>query len=126
PFRAGYLAGFPAEQHHQTLAEGLAANADDKALLIRNRIKRHVNKSSVHDIKYITDTSGTHYRRILLPVWILHYTYRGTPMKVVVCGMQGRTYGERPFSPWKLAGYAAILSAFTVGFGLLWGAAGLL
>ncbi|WP_299042195.1 hypothetical protein [uncultured Tateyamaria sp.] len=126
PYRPGYLAGFGAERHHQSVAEGLDANAEDKDLLIRNRIKGHVRKSGVHDIRYTTGTSGIRYRRILLPVWILHYQYDGTPMKVVVCGMQGRTFGERPFSWIKLAGYAALLSALTIGFGLAWGAGGLL
>lgn len=126
PYRAGYLAGFAAEQHHQTLDEGLQRKGDEKALLIRNRIKGHVNKSGVHNIRYHADTSGIHYRRILLPVWILHYTYNGKAKKVVVCGIDGRAYGERPFSPWKLAGYAALLTTLTVGFGLAWGAGGLL
>ncbi|MEO0379290.1 MAG: hypothetical protein AAF252_03420 [Pseudomonadota bacterium] len=126
PYRAGYLAGFAAEQHHQTVAEGLERKRTEKDLLIRNRIKSHVNKSGVHNIRYQTDTSGLHYRRILLPVWILHYTYKGNAQKVVVCGIEGRAYGTRPFSPWKLAGYAAALTALAVGLGLAWGAAGLL
>ena len=126
PYRPGYLAGFGAERHHQSVAEGLEANADDKDLLIRNRIKGHVNKSGVHGIRYTTDTTGIRYRRILLPVWILHYTYRDTPMKIVVCGMQGRTYGERPFSGAKLTLYAAMLSVCVIAFGLAWGAGGLL
>ena len=126
PYRAGYLAGFAAEQHHQTITEGLAANEADKDLLIRNRIKQTIAKSGVHNIRYLTDTSGIHYRRILLPVWILHYTYQGRPKRVVVCGIEGRAYGERPFSVWKLMGYAALLSAAVIILGLGWGAAGLL
>jgi len=126
PYRAGYLAGFGAERHHQTVAEGLEANASDKDLLIRNQIKGDVAKSRVHDVRYLTDTTGIHYRRILLPVWILHYTYKGEALKIVVCGMQRRAYGERPFSLWKLTGYAAALAALTIVFGLAWGAGGLL
>ncbi|WP_299280648.1 hypothetical protein [uncultured Tateyamaria sp.] len=126
PYRAGYLAGFAAEQHHQSVHEGLAANEDDKDLLIRNHIKDDINRSGVHNIGYQAATTGIHYRRILLPVWILHYSYKGRAKKVVVCGMRGRTFGERPFSTWKLAGYAAALSSATVAFGLFWGAAGLL
>ena len=126
PYRAGYLSGFAAKQHHQTLSEGLERKGNEKALLIRNRIKRHVNKSGVHNIRYHTDTSGIHYRRILLPVWILHYSYNGTAKKVVVCGIEGRAYGERPFSAWKLAGYAAVLTTLAVGLGKAWGAAGFL
>lgn len=126
PYHVGYLAGFAAERHHQSVAQGLAANREDKDLLIRNRIKRHINKSGVHAIQFQTDTTGIHYRRILLPVWIAHYTYGGKAMKVVVSGIDGRTFGERPFSHWKIAAYAAALSAVAIALGVLWGAAGLL
>lgn len=123
-YRAGYLAGFAAERHHMTVAQGLDSNRKDKGLLIRNRIKQHINRARVHSIRYRTDTTGIHYRRILLPVWILHYNYGGKPYKIVVSGINGRTFGERPFSKWKLAGYSALISAAVIGFGLLWGAAG--
>ena len=126
PYRPGYLAGFAAERHHQTVSEGLSAADDDKDLLIRNRIKRHIGKSGVHNIRYDANTTGIRYRRILLPVWMLHYTYEGEPMKVVVCGLQGRTFGERPFSFFKLAGFSAAITAAVMAFGLIWGAAGLL
>jgi hypothetical protein len=126
PYRAGYLAGFAAERHHQSVAVGLEANEADKRLLMRNRIKQHINKSGVRKIGYSTDTSGIHYRRILLPVWILHYEYKGKPMKVVVSGIDGRTYGERPFSMAKVAMYSMLLSGIAIGLGLAWGAGGLL
>lgn len=126
PYRAGYLAGFAAERHHQSVSEGLDASQDDKALLIRNRIKKRINKRGVSNITYRTDTTGIRYRRILLPVWILHYNYDGEPMKVVVCGMMGRTFGERPFSLGKLAGLSALISAVAMGIGLIWGAVGFL
>src|SRR5690606_32135 len=118
--------GFAAEQHHHSVSRGLASNAADKALLIRNRIKRHIAKSRDHDIRYRTDSSGIRYRRILLPVWILHYTYGATQKKIVVSGIDGRTFGERPFSHWKLAAYSGLISAITIGLGLIWGAAGFL
>ncbi|MFK7937830.1 MAG: hypothetical protein AB8B82_00505 [Roseovarius sp.] len=126
PYRSGYLSGFAAERHHQSVAEGLGQNRSDKDLLIRNRIKRHIARNRVHGIRYRTDTTGIHYRRVLLPVWILHYDYAGKRKKVVVSGIDGRTFGERPFSPWKLAGYAGALSAVVIALGLAWGGAGLL
>lgn len=126
PYHPGYLAGFAAERHHQTLAEGLGSNRDDKDLLIRHRIKRRVNKSGTKVTKYRTDTSGIHYRRILLPVWILHYSYGGTAKKVVVSGIDGRTFGERPFSRIKLLAYSGAVATATILFGLGWGAAGFL
>lgn len=124
PYRAGYLAGFAAERHRQSVAEGLASNEADKHLLLRNRVKDHVGKPATRVSHMDTDTSGIHYRRILLPVWILHYSYGGKPMKVVVSGIDGRTYGERPFSRVKLLLASALFAAAAVAFGFLWGYAG--
>lgn len=125
PYLPGYLAGFAAERHHQTVRDGLNAAKADKDLLIRNRIKSHIGKSGVRVTRYKTDTTGIRYRRVLLPVWMLHYRYGEKPMKVVVCGMQGRTFGERPFSRLKLFAFSALLSAAAIGVGLAWGALGL-
>lgn len=121
PYKVGYLAGFAAERHHQSVAQGLAANEADKRLLIRNHIKARIGKSGVSDITFSTDTTGIRYRRILLPVWILHYRWNDTPMKVVVSGLDGRTFGERPFSIRKLIYYAAAASFGVMAVGLLWG-----
>ena len=122
PYEPAYLAGFAAERHHQTVREGLQHNESDKALLLRNRIKQHSGKSGIVDVSYKTDTTGIRYRRILLPVWILHYEYAGKPMKVVTCGLRGRTFGERPFSTPKLFAIAALISSGVIAFGFTWGA----
>jgi hypothetical protein len=126
PYREGYLAGFAAERHHQRVADGLDSNEADKRLLIRNRVKQHINKSGMNNLGYHTHTSGIHYRRILLPIWILHYEFKGKPMKVVVSSIDGHTYGERPFSIPKITSYSGLLSAIAIITGLAWGAGGLL
>jgi hypothetical protein len=46
-------------------------------------------------------------------------------MKVVTCGLHGRTFGERPFSTTKLLALAALVSTATAAFGFLWGALGI-
>ncbi|MGB1235152.1 MAG: hypothetical protein ACPG5U_05415 [Planktomarina sp.] len=125
PFDPAYLAGFAAERHHQSINEGLKANADDKDVLLRNRIKGHSGKSRITKVSYMTDTSGIKYRRILLPVWILHYSYKGKAMKVVTCGLRGRTFGERPFDAWKLFKLAMGLAGAIAAFGFIWGASGI-
>ena len=125
PYTSAFLAGFAAERHYERVRDGLEANASDKDLLIRNRIRNHSGKRHITSVSYKTDTTGIRYRRILLPVWILHYSYGGKPMKVVTCGLHGRTFGERPFSTAKLVGYAAAFAVATVAFGWVWGASGM-
>ena len=104
------------------LAEGLAANETDKDLLIRNQIKVKVDKTGVHGIRYLTDTNGIQYRRILLPVWILHYTYGRRTYRIVVSGIDGRTFGERPFSFRKMAILSGAVTACAMALGMFLGA----
>ncbi|WP_147125019.1 hypothetical protein [Shimia ponticola] len=124
PYDPAYLAGFGAERHHMTVAEGMEANRDDKAVLIRNRIQQHSHRH-LSNIRFTTDSSHIRYRRILLPVYILHYAYKGKAYKIVSCGLRGTTYGERPFSRVKLFLYSLAISAAALALGIAYGAAGL-
>ncbi|MEM1302505.1 MAG: hypothetical protein AAGH17_07985, partial [Pseudomonadota bacterium] len=98
--------------------------ASDKRLLIRHRIQNHHPKH-LSNIGFTTDTSHIRYRRILLPVYIRHYTYKAKAYKIVSCGLRGTTYGERPFSRRKLMLYSLAISAAALAFRIAYGAAGL-
>ena len=122
PFEPAFLAGFAAERHHQSVREGLEHNAPDKDILLRNRIKQHSGRSNIYRVSYKTDTTGIRYRRILLPVWILNYTYNDKKLRIVTCGLRGRTFGERPFSTPKLFMMSMTIALIAAGFGFFWGA----
>jgi hypothetical protein len=122
PAHPGYMAGFAAERHGQTVQQGLEANLKDKDLLIRARIRAHIDKPGAKVLRYETDTRGIRYRRLLLPVWILHYRYGGKPYRVAVSGIDGRAFGERPFSGAKLLAASALLALAALTVGAVYGA----
>jgi hypothetical protein len=43
------------------------------------------------------------FKHILVPVWLLTYTYGPRVFHVIVNGYTGRMAGEYPKSPWKVA-----------------------
>ena len=47
--------------------------------------------------------SGRTFKHILVPVWLLTYTYGNRAWQVVVNGYTGTMAGEYPKSPWKIA-----------------------
>ncbi len=47
--------------------------------------------------------SGQTFKHVLVPVWLLTYTYGNKPWQVVVNGYTGRMAGDYPKSPWKIA-----------------------
>jgi len=40
---------------------------------------------------------------LLVPIWLLVYTFGRRPFQVVVNGYTGRMAGRYPYSPWKVA-----------------------
>ena len=54
---------------------------------------------------------------MLVPVWLLAYTYGGKPFQVIVNGVTGRIAGRHPYSVWKIVGaiaLAALIAAILV------------
>jgi hypothetical protein len=47
--------------------------------------------------------SARTFKHILVPVWLLTYTYGPRVYHVLVNGHTGRMAGEYPKSPWKIA-----------------------
>jgi hypothetical protein len=47
--------------------------------------------------------SSKTFKHILVPVWLLTYTYANRPWQVIINGYTGRIAGEYPKSPWKIA-----------------------
>ena len=50
---------------------------------------------------------------MLVPVWLLAYTYSGKPFQVIVNGVTGAIAGRHPYSVWKII--AAIALAVLIG-----------
>ena len=124
PCRAAFLAGFAAELPGQTVRAGFESNLRDMRVLVERRIRRDIGRAySVRDIRYSGSPSSVRYRRVLLPVWIAHYRHRDRPMKVVVSGLDGRTFGERPFSRRKLLALSALVAVPAFLFGVIGGIA---
>jgi hypothetical protein len=56
--------------------------------------------------------SGETFKHILVPLWLLTYTYGKRVFQVVANGYTGAIAGKYPKSPWKIA--AAVLVAIVV------------
>jgi hypothetical protein len=47
--------------------------------------------------------AGRTFKHILVPIWLLTYTYGATSYQVLANGYTGRIAGDYPKSPWKVA-----------------------
>jgi hypothetical protein len=57
------------------------------------------------------DYSAQTFKHVLVPIWLLAYTYGHTTYQVVINGFTGRIAGKRPYS-WVKIFFAVMLALF--------------
>jgi len=123
PFTQQVLAGFLARTYDVPLDEGFvhARSRIDEALEadVRERIGGDTQRIHSIDTRYNAVT----YKHLLLPVWMLAYSYHEKSYQVVVNAGTGEVQGDRPYSWIKitlavLAGLI-VLAAGAYGFSVL-------
>ena len=54
------------------------------------------------NLRIAPEYSGQTFKHVLVPVWLLAYTYGAKRFQVVVNGYTGAIAGQYPKSPWKI------------------------
>ncbi|WP_417728002.1 hypothetical protein [Roseovarius sp.] len=122
PYQPEYLAGYAADLHGRRVSDGLDKLRRDIEVQIRRRIRADAGGGRIRNITWTGHLSEIRFRRVLLPLWILHYHYAGKPYRIVVSGIDGRCFGERPFSMAKLFGWALLAAGGLFSAGMIIGA----
>ena len=114
PFNQDVLSGFVARTYDVPLGVGFvdAKSRMDKAIEaeVRKRIGGDVQQ--VHSIQ--TSHAAVTFKHLLLPVWMMGYTYKEKPHQVVVNAATGEVQGDRPYS-WIKITLAAVAALAAVG-----------
>lgn len=104
PYALEYVAGWPAELPHQSLA--------DASLEARETIAQHVRRAGL--TQQAVHVALETYRLVLMPVWLTGYTYRGARHLVAVNGQTGQVVGEAPLDKVKVVLWGAIVALLLV------------
>ena len=71
--------------------------------------RRRCRATRIGTSRSLPTFSGETFKHILVPVWLLTYTYGNKPWQVVVNGYTGRMAGEYPKSFWKIAALVVVI-----------------
>jgi hypothetical protein len=74
---------------------------------------RQVPGDTYRNLRISPAYDGRTFKHVLVPVWVLAYTYSGKPYQVIVNGITGAIAGRYPLSVWKIVGLVAL--ALVVG-----------
>ena len=104
PYADDYLSGFRAESYQVSLAEGFEEAKGVMASAIRDSIRSDIGGDEQRINSEDTQYGKITFKHILLPVWMSAYRFRDRVFRILINARTGEVQGERPYSPWKIAG----------------------
>ena len=109
PYDPALLAGFTVEAYQLGLRPAFTTARDRFMLpILREAVRRDIGGDAQRIVQMSPRFSDIRFRHLLLPVWLVHYRWKGALCQVVVNGHGGAVMGERPWSAWKIGSAIAL------------------
>lgn len=103
PYDAGYLAGWVVEQYQLDLAAAAQKSRDMMNSEMQQMCAQQVPGDTYRALEVRSDFSAQTFKQILVPVWLLSYTYGAQSFQVVINGYTGSIAGKYPHSWIKIS-----------------------
>jgi Zn finger protein HypA/HybF involved in hydrogenase expression len=98
PYDPGYLAGWTVERYQIDLIAAAEHSHDRMDAVIRDMCASAVPGDTHRNLVVDTTYRDQTFKHILVPVWLLTYTFGSSNYQVLVNGVTGRMTGTRPWS----------------------------
>lgn len=103
PYDPAFLSGWVVEQYQLDLIAAAEQSRQSMESEMNNRCASDVPGDAHRNLRVETDYSGQTFKHILVPIWLLSYTYGATSYQVVINGYTGTIAGKYPLSWGKIA-----------------------
>ena len=103
PYETAFLSGFVVEHYQLVLGEASQQSEESMNRQLYAMSAAEVPGDTHRNLTIQPSFSARTFKHILVPVWLLSYTYGNRAWQVVVNGYTGKMAGEYPKSPWKIA-----------------------
>jgi hypothetical protein len=118
PYDAGYVSGWVVEQYQIDLVAAAERARTQMDGATRRLCSAQVPGDTQRNLQVDADFSKQTFKHVLVPLWIVAYTYGARTFQVLVNGVTGRIAGKHPYSWVKIA--FAILCALILLMFFLW------
>ena len=112
PYDTAYLSGYVVEHYQVVLVDAARASRESMHAQLEAMCAREVPGDTHRNLRISPSYSGETFKHILVPVWLLTYTYGVARLPGGRQRLHGRIAGRYPKSGWKIAG--AVLLAIIV------------
>lgn len=117
PYTPEFVRGWTVERYQVDLAQAARRNEADMDESLRALCARQIPGDTYRNLQVQRQYQGRSFKHILVPVWLVGYTYGSKNYQIVANGYTGEIAGERPYSAVKIA--LAVLAA-VLALLLLW------
>jgi Zn finger protein HypA/HybF involved in hydrogenase expression len=102
PYDTGYLAGHVVEHYQVVLVEAAKRGRDSMDAQLMTLCGQQVPGDTFRNLRIDPDYSGQTFKHILVPIWLLSYTFGRRTFQVIANGYTGIIAGRYPKSAWKI------------------------
>jgi hypothetical protein len=103
PYDTAFLSGHVVEHYRVVLFDAAQRSIDQMTAALTQMCARQVPGDTYRNLRIFPEFSGRTFKHVLVPLWLLSYTYGARTFQVVVNGYTGRMAGGYPKSFWKIA-----------------------
>jgi DNA-directed RNA polymerase subunit RPC12/RpoP len=103
PYDPGYLAGWTVERYQIDLVNAAERSRAAMDAQLRELCARQIPGDTYRDLQVHASYADQRFKHILVPVWLLTYTYGSKVYQVAANGVTGNIAGDRPWSWIKIA-----------------------
>jgi hypothetical protein len=101
-YDTAYLSGFVVEHYQVVLLAAAEQSQGAMTERLRQMASEQVPGDTQRNLAIHPTYSNQTFKHILVPVWVLAFTYRSKIYQVLVNGYSGKIAGDYPLSPWKI------------------------
>jgi hypothetical protein len=102
PYDTGYLSGHVVEHYQVVLMDAAQQARESMNAQLMSLCGSQVPGDTYRNLRIDPDYSGQTFKHILVPIWLLTYTFGAKTFQVVANGCTGVLAGRYPKSPWKI------------------------
>jgi hypothetical protein len=102
PYDTAFLSGHVVEHYRVVLLDAAEQSLKQMEAALERLCAAQVPGDTQRNLRIFPAFSGRTFKHVLVPIWLLSYTYGARAFQVIVNGYTGRIAGKYPISPWKV------------------------
>lgn len=102
PYDPGYVSGWTVERYQIDLQSAAVTSSNEMEAQVHSMCESEVPGDTHRNLQVDAKFFDRTFKHVLLPIWLLTYTFGPRTFHVIVNGHTGSIAGDRPYSGWKI------------------------